>query len=58
MATGQHTDPVCGMRVEADEAAGQSEFRGQTYYFCSEGCKERFKQNPEQYAEKSKEANR
>ena len=35
-------DPVCGMEVDARTAAGQSEYRGQTYYFCSPGCKRAF----------------
>ena len=32
-------DPVCGMDVEPDEAAGQSDFQGKTYYFCCNECK-------------------
>lgn len=58
MSTAQHRDPICGMQVEAETAAGQSEYRGQTYYFCSEGCKERFEQDPEQYQGKSSEEDR
>ena len=49
MTTAQHTDPVCGMQVDEQNAAAQSEYEGQTFYFCSEGCKEKFEQNPEQY---------
>ena len=55
MAT-QHTDPVCGMQVDEQNAAGKSDYQGQTYYFCSQGCKKSFDQNPQQYASKSKEA--
>ena len=58
MTTAQHTDPVCGMQVEAENAAGQSEYRGQTYYFCSQGCKEGFEQNPEQYLGQSSAGDR
>jgi Cu+-exporting ATPase len=36
------TDPVCGMKVDPQTAAGQAERDGQTYYFCSTACKERF----------------
>ena len=43
-------DPVCGMDVDAQDAAAKSQHRGQTYYFCSESCKNKFEQNPEQYA--------
>lgn len=42
-------DPVCGMTVNPNEAAGQSEYQGKTYYFCSQGCKLAFDQNPERY---------
>jgi YHS domain-containing protein len=46
-------DPVCGMDVETATAAGRTEHKGQTYYFCSPMCKERFDLNPEQYLDKS-----
>ncbi|MBA3246910.1 MAG: heavy metal translocating P-type ATPase, partial [Pyrinomonadaceae bacterium] len=36
------TDPVCGMTVDPERAAGKSERDGQTYYFCSPMCKEKF----------------
>jgi Cu+-exporting ATPase len=45
-------DPVCSMDVEASTAAGQSEYQGQTYYFCGSACKEKFDLNPAQYAGK------
>src|SRR6476469_7946279 len=41
------TDPVCGMKVEANKAAGKHEHKGQTYYFCSQHCLNRFKEDPE-----------
>ncbi|HEX7296841.1 MAG TPA: YHS domain-containing protein [Pyrinomonadaceae bacterium] len=44
-------DPVCGMEVDEQDAAGRSQHQGQTYYFCSEDCKEKFDQNPQQYAQ-------
>ncbi len=44
-------DPVCGMEVNEETAAGKSEYRGVTYYFCSPGCKRAFDQNPEQYVD-------
>ena len=43
----QHKDPVCGMEVEADQAAGTSEYQGRKVYFCSLGCKEKFDREPE-----------
>jgi Cu+-exporting ATPase len=42
-------DPVCGMTVEPNQAAGQSEHEGETYYFCSKDCKRAFDQNPSSY---------
>jgi len=42
-------DPVCGMDIEPETAAGTSEYKGQTYYFCSAGCKRSFDKDPEKY---------
>ncbi len=42
-------DPVCGMEVAADDAAATSEYKGQTYYFCSQDCKDTFDEDPEVY---------
>ena len=42
-------DPVCGMDVTSESAAGTSEYNGQTYYFCSPGCKRSFDKEPEKY---------
>jgi YHS domain-containing protein len=45
-------DPVCGMQVDEKKAAGQSQYQGKTFYFCSPVCKKKFDQNPAQYASK------
>ena len=42
-------DPVCGMSVNPDTAAGSTDYKGQTYYFCCEHCLQRFKNSPDQY---------
>ncbi|HEX9442576.1 MAG TPA: heavy metal translocating P-type ATPase, partial [Candidatus Binatia bacterium] len=42
-------DPVCGMEVEEETAAGTYDYRGRTYLFCNLGCLERFKQEPEKF---------
>ena len=42
-------DPVCGMTVDPQKAAGKSEYRGNTYYFCSSHCLSRFKAEPEKF---------
>jgi len=46
-------DPVCGMDIDPKTAAGNSEYKGETYYFCSPGCKKSFDADPEKYAGKS-----
>ena len=40
-------DPICGMTIEPERAAGSYTCNGQTYYFCSEHCLAKFKQDPE-----------
>ena len=43
------TDPVCGMEIDPKTAAGKSEYQGQTYYFCSLGCKKDFDKDPSKF---------
>ena len=45
-------DPVCGIKVDENKAAAQTEYNGKTFNFCSENCKKRFDQSPEQYAQR------
>jgi Cu+-exporting ATPase len=42
-------DPVCGMQVDPASAAGHSEYAGETYYFCSAGCKQKFDADPQRF---------
>lgn len=42
-------DPVCGMLVRPEEAAGMREHEGRTYYFCSHDCLKRFDRAPGRY---------
>lgn len=42
-------DPVCGMDVDPASAAGSSEYKGKTYYFCAMSCKKSFEEDPEKY---------
>jgi Cu+-exporting ATPase len=42
-------DPVCVMDIEPATATEQTEHNGQTYYFCSSSCKEKFDVNPKKY---------
>lgn len=43
------TDPVCGMNVDPATAKYSTEHAGQSYYFCSAGCKAKFDADPEHY---------
>jgi len=43
------TDPVCGMAFIQADAAGRLEFDGQTYFFCSQHCLERFQADPSRF---------
>jgi YHS domain-containing protein len=45
-------DPVCGMKIDEDEAAETSEYLGEEYYFCSEECKEEFDKDPARFVER------
>ena len=47
--THEVVDPVCGMTISPEDAAGQHEYQGQTYYFCAESCLERFRADPEAF---------
>ncbi len=40
------TDPVCGMQVDERTAAGSRVFKGNSYYFCSTACQQKFEANP------------
>ena len=51
-------DPVCGMEVTYETAQARSEYDGQTYYFDSLECKEKFDKNPERYVSHEHEARR
>lgn len=42
-------DLVCGMTIDPATAAGTSEYKGQTYYFCALSCKKSFDEDPEKY---------
>lgn len=45
------TDPVCGMQIDPAAAAGKTDYRGETFHFCSKNCLETFEREPEKYAE-------
>ena len=43
-------DPVCGMAVRPDRAAGRTVHAGREYLFCSTGCHRKFEADPARYA--------
>jgi xanthine dehydrogenase accessory factor len=49
-ASASSADPVCGMPVTASPAAMPLEHEGETYYFCSAGCRQAFERDPAAYA--------
>lgn len=53
MVTHLERDPVCGMDIDPTTAAGKSEYKGETYYFCAPGCKIDFDSDPEKYLDPS-----
>ncbi len=44
------TDPVCKMTIDESKAAGKSDYKGNTYYFCAMACKKKFDESPQKYA--------
>jgi len=42
-------DPVCSMEVTPETAAVSFEYERTTYYFCSQGCLEDFKEDPQSF---------
>ncbi len=43
-------DPVCGMRIDAEDAGATVDHEGKTYYFCSQACRDAFVADPTSYA--------
>jgi YHS domain-containing protein len=48
-------DPVCGMTVDITTSYSEA-VDGQTYYFCSEQCRQRFDANPTGYLAGARQA--
>lgn len=42
-------DPVCGMQVENKDFC--VEYNGRKLFFCSQGCRDKFEENPEKFSE-------
>jgi len=46
-------DPVCGMKLDKNNAKFSGEYEGTKYSFCSENCKDQFKAGPKDYVAKN-----
>lgn len=44
-------DLVCGMELNFKKSKFKKDYKGKTYHFCSENCKEHFEKSPEKYTE-------
>ncbi len=51
--TGTFRDPVCGMQVQPERAAGMRTVQGQNFFLCSTNCLEQFDKDPARYAQSS-----
>ena len=49
-------DPVCGMQVDPAKTPHHAENAGQTFHFCSAGCRTKFVAEPAKYLEKGQAA--
>jgi len=47
-------DPVCGMTVDPATSPHRFGYRGETYHFCSAGCRTKFIADPTQYLDSNK----
>ena len=43
-------DPVCGREILDAEKALTAKYKGRTFRFCSEKCREEFKRDPDRYS--------
>ncbi len=43
-------DVICSMDIDLKTAAAKTGYRGKTYYFCAEMCREKFKAESDKYA--------
>jgi YHS domain-containing protein len=46
-------DHVCGQDVDEKSAPARTEYEGDTYYFHSEDCKQKFEDDPESYVSRT-----
>ena len=49
-------DPVCGMTVNPATSKHRFDYRGETFHFCSAGCRTKFAADPAKYLDKQEPA--
>ncbi len=54
--TGFAIDPICKMQVDKSNAAATFKYNGNSYYFCSPKCKERFQEDPGKFVKNVSES--
>jgi Cu+-exporting ATPase len=54
-ASSKVLDPVCGMTVDPTTSKHRFEHRGETFHFCSAGCRTKFVADPAKYLDKAKQ---
>jgi YHS domain-containing protein len=47
---GKFINPVCGMAVSTTNPMHIEKYEGVSYYFCCDGCRTTFQQDPAKYA--------
>ena len=56
IAMAQAIDPVCGMSVDTETAKFTTQYQGETFYFCSPGCKKAFEKSPDEYVKRDSQS--
>jgi YHS domain-containing protein len=46
---GKVVDPVCNMEFKKEKAKATYEYKGKTYHFCTENCRDKFVKDPGKY---------
>ncbi|MBX9792600.1 MAG: YHS domain-containing protein [Pirellulales bacterium] len=42
-------DPVCGMRISRSSAGARTDYKGHSYFFCTDDCRRQFEEEPLRY---------
>jgi len=53
-ASAKVRDPVCGMTVDPATSRHRFDYRGETFHFCSAGCRTKFAADPQKYLDTSR----